>query len=295
MQQATVNLLADMGVQPTTLISGLVQAEASQDTTPPKSVISLPAAGTTVKADSTVVIVGTASSAKGSEVAAVEVSTDAGATWHPAAGREKWMYTWTPLVSGKAEILSRAVDDNGNLEVLSGGISLMIEPRSCPCSMWPPSAAPDVTGFPDGRAVELGMKFRTDADGFITGIRFFKSVLNTGQHIGDLWTANGHLLASAVFAKESASGWQQVNFSKPVAVSAGTHYVASYHTSHGNYAVSLERFRSHEFSNPPLHALKTGEDGGNGVYAYGAASTFPHKMYQSSNYWIDVVFDPGKR
>lgn len=33
MQQAQVNLFADMGVQPTTLMAGLTQASASTDTT----------------------------------------------------------------------------------------------------------------------------------------------------------------------------------------------------------------------------------------------------------------------
>src|SRR5271166_5784053 len=41
-QQATVNLFADMGVQPQTLQSGLVAATKSTDTTPPVSTFSLP-------------------------------------------------------------------------------------------------------------------------------------------------------------------------------------------------------------------------------------------------------------
>ncbi len=47
-QQATVNLFADMGVQPTTLRPGLVAATASTDTTAPTSAITSPAAGATV-------------------------------------------------------------------------------------------------------------------------------------------------------------------------------------------------------------------------------------------------------
>ena len=45
MQQAQVNLLADMGAQPTTLASGLVAATKSTDTTGPTVTISSPAAG----------------------------------------------------------------------------------------------------------------------------------------------------------------------------------------------------------------------------------------------------------
>src|SRR5262249_55669221 len=43
MQQATVNLLADMGAQPATLMSGLVAATASTDATAPTSTITSPA------------------------------------------------------------------------------------------------------------------------------------------------------------------------------------------------------------------------------------------------------------
>src|SRR5262249_437672 len=42
--------------------------------------------------------------------------------------------------------------------------------------------------------------------------------------------------------------------------------------------------------NAPLHALKDGVDGGNGVYNYGASSTFPNQTWESTNYWVDVVF-----
>jgi Domain of unknown function (DUF4082) len=42
--------------------------------------------------------------------------------------------------------------------------------------------------------------------------------------------------------------------------------------------------------NGPLHALKAGVSGGNGVYRYGASVVFPNSSYNSSNYWVDVVF-----
>ena len=47
MQQATVNLLAMMSAQPTTLMSGLVAGTAPSDTAPPTSAITSPSAGAT--------------------------------------------------------------------------------------------------------------------------------------------------------------------------------------------------------------------------------------------------------
>jgi len=56
MRQATVNLLADMGVQPATLQAGLVPATSSTDITPPISTIISPASGSTVTIGSTVTV-----------------------------------------------------------------------------------------------------------------------------------------------------------------------------------------------------------------------------------------------
>ncbi len=83
MQQATVNLFADMGAQPASPISGLTTATASTDTTPPTSTITSPSQGAALSDGSAVTISGTASDAGGGVVAGVEVSTDGGATWHP--------------------------------------------------------------------------------------------------------------------------------------------------------------------------------------------------------------------
>jgi len=116
-QQATVNLLADMGVQPATLQSGLAPATASADTSPPRSTITSPAPGTTVTAGSQVTVSGTAQDFGGGVVGGVEVSVDGGATWHPAVGRENWSYVFTAASSGTLTVQSRAVDDSGNLEV----------------------------------------------------------------------------------------------------------------------------------------------------------------------------------
>ena len=74
MQQATVNLFADMGVQPATLQSGLSFATKSGDTTPPSSTITAPANGTSVQAGSVVPVTGTAADSGGGIVAGVEVS-----------------------------------------------------------------------------------------------------------------------------------------------------------------------------------------------------------------------------
>ena len=155
-------------------------------------------------------------------------------------------------------------------------------------SIFQPSDGP-VTGISTGPAVELGVKFKTTQNGFITGVKFYKGSGNTGTHIGNLWSSTGTLLASATFAGESATGWQTVVFGTPVAITAGTTYVASYFSTAGNYSINLNYF-SAAVVNGPLRALSNGEDGPNGVYNFSAGSSFPANGFNNSNYWVDVVY-----
>ena len=138
--------------------------------------------------------------------------------------------------------------------------------------------------------MELGVKFRTDVDGFITAVRFYKGANNTGTHVGNLWTSGGALLATATFTGETASGWQQVSFATPVQVTANTVYVASYFAPNGRYAGDNNYFANSGVTNPPITLLQNGVSGGNGVYRYGSSSGFPSSSFQSTNYWVDVVF-----
>ena len=121
-QQATLNLFADMGVQPATVEPDLVVATASTDQEPPNSTIEPP--GSVSAAAVAVTIRGTATDAGGGVVAAVEVSVDGGATWHPARGRDEWTYEWVPGGPATVTIRSRAVDDSGNLEVPGSGVRI---------------------------------------------------------------------------------------------------------------------------------------------------------------------------
>jgi hypothetical protein len=219
-------------------------------------------------------------------VGGVEVSVDGGGTWHPAQGREIWSYAWTPSAPGTVTIKSRAVDDSGNIESAGAGVTAQVNLRACPCSLWPASATPANPASSDAQAVEVGVRFSSDVSGSISGIRYYKSSTNTGTHVGNLWSSTGTLLASATFSGETASGWQQVNFATPVAITAGTQYIASYHTNVGSYAADAGYFTARGMDNAPLHAPSTG----NGVYAYGSASVFPSNTYSATNYWVDVVF-----
>src|ERR1044071_7505585 len=112
----------------------------------------------------------------------------------------------------------------------TGADRVVAQSSGCPCSIWTPAAAPSNPAASDGQPIEVGVKFRSDVNGFVTAVRFYKGVANTGAHVGHLWSQSGALLAEATFTNESASGWQEVAFTSPVAVTANTTYVASYHS-----------------------------------------------------------------
>jgi Domain of unknown function (DUF4082)/Fibronectin type III domain/Bacterial Ig domain len=314
MQQATVNLFADMGVQPTTLMSGLVPAARSTDTTPPTSHISSPSAGANISDGSQVTVTGTATDSGGGVVAGVEISGDGGKTWHPATMTTSaqqtvnWTYTWTAHGNPSTTIETRAVDDSGNIETPSDGISVNV---GCPCSLWSTSITPAtaVPGDPnsvndagDPTSVTVGVKFTSDTFGQVSGVRFYKASTNTGTHVGSVWSASGQLLASATFTNETASGWQTVTFSNPITVLPNTTYVAGYFAPNGHYSATPSYFYPNPaptpvggatLNAPPLHAVTNTNGVINGLYGYGGSSTFPTNTFSATNYWVDVVFSPS--
>jgi len=161
-----------------------------------------------------------------------------------------------------------------------------------PVTIWSTTARPAAIATNDPSAVELGLKFKSDVAGNVVGVRFYKGQSTTGTHTGTLWSSTGTKLATATFTSETATGWQQVNFSTPVAISANTVYVISYHTTIGNYPYTAAYFGSAGVDSGPMHALSNSAGGGNGVYRYSTSVVFPSSTFNANNYWVDVVFVP---
>ena len=137
--------------------------------------------------------------------------------------------------------------------------------------------------------LEVGMKFSSSVNGYISGLRYYKGVGAQGTHIGNLWNSNGTKLASATFTVETASGWQTVTFTTPVAITANTIYVVSYFSPHGDFVYTNNYFTT-SMANGPLTALASTANQINGVYVNTTSSAFPTKSYLDRNYWADVIF-----
>lgn len=199
----------------------------------------------------------------------------------------------TPTTVGNFTFTAQVTDAGNPVQTVTKQFSIAISTAvASTLSIWPSNAIPGAVDGGSDSPVEVGVKFRSDVAGTITGIRFYKAATNTGTQIANLWLSTGTKLATATFNEETASGWQQVNFTTPVAISANTVYVASYHTNVGHYSADEGYFATAGVDNAPLHALASGVSGGNGVYAYGASSAFPNQTWNTFNYWVDVVFQP---
>jgi Domain of unknown function (DUF4082) len=132
------------------------------------------------------------------------------------------------------------------LNGISGSTNLTVSSTAPPPPPPPPNIyslfkdtdVPAVPNFNPAMEFEAGLRFTSDVNGFVTGVRFYKDASNNGSHVGSLWSANGQLLAQVTFTNETASGWQQADFSSPVAIAPHTEYVIS------------RRQRLHEFDKP---------------------------------------------
>ena len=195
LQQAMVNLLADMGSQPATLQAGLTAATASNDFTAPSSTIQTPASGARLQVGDQVLITGTAGVLPGNPAWGVEVSTD-GNTWQPAvgpaAGQTSWSFAWTPAVPGSVTIRSRAFDDSGNLGTPGPGVTVSVA-ASQQLTIWPSSAVPSIVDQGPDNPVALGVKFYSEVGGTIKGIRFYKSTCQHRHPRGESLVEHGHV------------------------------------------------------------------------------------------------------
>ncbi len=158
-------------------------------------------------------------------------------------------------------------------------------------SLFPSTAGTTIPKSDDVSAVEVGVRFQTSTAGTVTALRYYKPANSpVGTKSGHLWSATGALLASVTFNGETASGWQTVNLTQPVAVAKNTTYTVSYFAPKGGYAATNDYFWGASVVSGPLTAARLK----NGFYRYGATPGYPNTTFwRSPNYWADLVFVPA--
>ncbi|PKH40693.1 Ig-like domain-containing protein [Nocardioides alpinus] len=144
--------------------------------------------------------------------------------------------------------------------------------------------------------VELGLKFQTARDLLVTGVRVYR--VDLGTVTGSLWDVDGNRLATGTFAPAATTGWQDLTFAKPVAISPGRTYVASYYSPATRYAFAYGYFRE-QLVRGPVTALRGVADDPNGVHCYDVATqceSFPIRSFRDSTYWVTPIWQnpPGE-
>jgi hypothetical protein len=191
----------------------------------------------------------------------------------------------TPSALGTYNFTVRLSDASAPVQAVTRSMSITVG-ATITSTIWPDTAVPAIADVGPDSSLELGLQFRADAAGHVAGVRFYKAEANTGTHTASLWSSTGTLLATATFTNETPSGWQQVSFPTPVAVTANTVYVVSYHTDVGHWSYTPSYFSGVGVDNPPLHVATNA-----GVYAYGSERVFPSNVSANGhNYWVDVIF-----
>jgi hypothetical protein len=178
---------------------------------------------------------------------------------------------------------------------LANPVSWGFSTAVCPCTLFSNVTQPASQQNPtaDGRTgpgpftLELGVKITVDQSTTLTALRFYKSVGETGTHVGRIWSSTGTLITSVTFANETASGWQQQALASPLTLSTGTTYVVSVNAN-AYFVTTRSGLQTSVVSGP----LRTVADGANGVYAL-SGGTFPTQTYSSSNYFVDVQGSPS--
>jgi hypothetical protein len=129
--------------------------------------------------------------------------------------------------------------------------------------------------------------------GQITGIRWrFPDTLPGGNVIGLLYDySTGTELARATFSSPTAGDWNTVAFAAPVATSA-IYYLAAIWTP-DRYVATSGFFASSGLTNGNLTSPQDTPSDHNGQYAAGASPALPTSSFNSTSYFVDVLFDPA--
>ncbi|GGM27127.1 hypothetical protein GCM10011608_09880 [Micromonospora sonchi] len=155
------------------------------------------------------------------------------------------------------------------------------------------------TTYDDGTTLELGMVWRTAADGVWTGVRVWGPSPSPGSVVVSGWRmvsdVTGALLAESGAAPVTSGVWTDVPFTEPVPVTAGVYYCAQYRTG-SSYTATPGFFTSGEVAAGDLTAIQhnvepPGDPFNNGRFLAGAG--FAAGNGGGAWYGIDVLVTVG--
>jgi|GEM_PF-3908531 len=194
-----------------------------------------------------------------------------------------------PNVSGGTgyTYTAKSLDFCGTMSAASTGASVTASTEE---TVWG-NNIPYGTDLGDTASLELGMRVTPAVNGYINGVRFYRTVANANGYVANLWTDGGTNLASGstLTSGSVTPGWNEIRFSSPVAVTANTTYVVSYFTDGGQYSYTPSAFTS-AVNRGNLTAPADSGGSPNGIYKVTSTSAFPTSTYNSNWYGVDAIF-----
>ena len=136
--------------------------------------------------------------------------------------------------------------------------------------------------------VEVGVKFHASVNGFVKGIRFYRTQRDAAGYTVHLWDNKGSALATMTGAgQQSNGGWQTIEFKEPVAIAAKQNFTASYYAAAGQVSERIPAFQVETGRGLSVSAL---EQGGVSITNGG----YPAQVAKDTDFMVDVLFEPVK-
>ena len=167
---------------------------------------------------------------------------------------------------------------------------------SCPTDLLS-GLTPNNGNYNDSDPVNVGVKFNVRGAPYVSGVKFYKGIDNTGTHVAHLYdvTASSELDSKA-FSSETSSGWQTVSFDANVQVRDDHNYTVWVSMPNGHYAADGTLAGGSNYFGPFGHgaygdseSVVTIPGGNSGVYSYTSDDTALPSNATSNNYWVSPV------
>ena len=154
----------------------------------------------------------------------------------------------------------------------------------CPCSVFDGGAIDNPAYTSSDSPITLGVNIKSDENGFINGLRFYKPITSTvNSHNIAIYSGLGSPIAYGTTVGETGSGWQTALFSSPVAITANQTYRIAYTASDGQFTYSGNV--TSDRGDFPIHILH------NASYFTHATNSLPNSLADPGYfYWVDPVF-----
>lgn len=145
------------------------------------------------------------------------------------------------------------------------------------------------SGYGNDNYYELGTRFKTKKDGYITKARLYTGPNESGIHMVRLWDYSKKTVVAGPFewdVQSGITGWQEFELPSPVAVTANTDYVIAISTGANKYYA-----KGTDSGNSLATAITSGDlvTYASGGLWFRGSGTMPYNAV-STNYFRDIVF-----